>query len=336
MTALGLLALGTTITSVQRVLPGRRLLAELERTGVDPTRGGGGTVAKEQGGPRGFHMDEDGGDEALPEMSFAASCSRSRPGPWCTWARRPRARRRRPEPNLPLARQTIDILELLERKTRGNLDPTRAAARQRAPRAAHEVRRAHAGLSRLLAAGPGQAQPGSARARAPRRRLPRDRDRLPAAAALRSARRSSAAARAAGVVLSVAGAELPTDARQPGRARGAEAACAALGVAGGSAHRGSRSTIPVAAGLGGGSSDAALTLLGRRGAVRAQPRAPHASAWRARLGADVPFFLDPRPAIGRGIGDAARAARGSSRDVLGAGGVPVRIVDAVGVPRGLA
>jgi hypothetical protein len=28
-----------------------------------------------------------------------------------------------PEPNLPLARQTIDILELLERKTRGNLEP---------------------------------------------------------------------------------------------------------------------------------------------------------------------------------------------------------------------
>jgi hypothetical protein len=26
------------------------------------------------------------------------------------------------EPNLPLARQTIEILELLERKTRGNLD----------------------------------------------------------------------------------------------------------------------------------------------------------------------------------------------------------------------
>ena len=27
-----------------------------------------------------------------------------------------------PEPNLPLARQTIDILEMLEKKTRGNLD----------------------------------------------------------------------------------------------------------------------------------------------------------------------------------------------------------------------
>jgi hypothetical protein len=27
-----------------------------------------------------------------------------------------------PEPNLPLARQTIDILEILQEKTRGNLD----------------------------------------------------------------------------------------------------------------------------------------------------------------------------------------------------------------------
>ncbi len=38
MTAVVLIALGATITSVQRVLAGRRLLDELDATGVDPTR----------------------------------------------------------------------------------------------------------------------------------------------------------------------------------------------------------------------------------------------------------------------------------------------------------
>ena len=38
MTAVVLIAAGATITAVQRVLAGRRLLGELEATGVDPTR----------------------------------------------------------------------------------------------------------------------------------------------------------------------------------------------------------------------------------------------------------------------------------------------------------
>ena len=38
MTAVVLIAIGATITSVQRVLAGRRLLNELDETGVDPTR----------------------------------------------------------------------------------------------------------------------------------------------------------------------------------------------------------------------------------------------------------------------------------------------------------
>lgn len=38
MTAVVLIAIGATITSVQRVLAGRRLLRELEETGVDSTR----------------------------------------------------------------------------------------------------------------------------------------------------------------------------------------------------------------------------------------------------------------------------------------------------------
>lgn len=38
MTAVVLIAIGATVTSVQRVLAGRRLLRELDATGVDPTR----------------------------------------------------------------------------------------------------------------------------------------------------------------------------------------------------------------------------------------------------------------------------------------------------------
>jgi 4-diphosphocytidyl-2-C-methyl-D-erythritol kinase len=60
--------------------------------------------------------------------------------------------------------------------------------------------------------------------------------------------------------------------------------------------------IPVAAGLGGGSADAAATLRlleAHYGALGATKLA----AFAAELGADVPFFLDPRPAVGRGVGD---------------------------------
>jgi 4-diphosphocytidyl-2-C-methyl-D-erythritol kinase len=65
--------------------------------------------------------------------------------------------------------------------------------------------------------------------------------------------------------------------------------------------------IPLAAGMGGGSTDAATALLvGTQLLAEAGGPAPGADELRrlARgLGADVPFFLDPRPAMGRGIGD---------------------------------
>lgn len=63
--------------------------------------------------------------------------------------------------------------------------------------------------------------------------------------------------------------------------------------------------IPVAAGLGGGSSDAAgaLLLLNKRyGCFSAEELA----ALAVKLGADVPFFLDPRPAWASGIGEKFR------------------------------
>ena len=60
--------------------------------------------------------------------------------------------------------------------------------------------------------------------------------------------------------------------------------------------------IPVAAGLGGGSSDAAGTLLALN-ELAGKPLPPgdlHRLA--SRLGADVPFFLAREPAVGRGTG----------------------------------
>ena len=75
--------------------------------------------------------------------------------------------------------------------------------------------------------------------------------------------------------------------------------------------------LPAAAGLGGGSSDAAaaLRLLARMNDLALDDARLHAAA-RA-TGADVPVCLDPRPRIMRGIGDdavgAARAAAAACR-----------------------
>jgi 4-diphosphocytidyl-2-C-methyl-D-erythritol kinase len=61
--------------------------------------------------------------------------------------------------------------------------------------------------------------------------------------------------------------------------------------------------LPVAAGLGGGSSDAAagLRLLARANELSADDPRLYAAA--AATGADVPVCLDPRPRIMRGIGE---------------------------------
>jgi 4-diphosphocytidyl-2-C-methyl-D-erythritol kinase len=63
--------------------------------------------------------------------------------------------------------------------------------------------------------------------------------------------------------------------------------------------------IPVAAGLGGGSSDAAATLRGLNRLWRLRLTEADLMVYAERLGADVPFFLLPdRAALGRGRGDA--------------------------------
>jgi 4-diphosphocytidyl-2-C-methyl-D-erythritol kinase len=66
--------------------------------------------------------------------------------------------------------------------------------------------------------------------------------------------------------------------------------------------------IPVAAGLGGGSSDAAAALLGLNTLWGLQLTPAELALYAARLGADVPFFLLPdTAALGEGRGDALTA-----------------------------
>ena len=60
--------------------------------------------------------------------------------------------------------------------------------------------------------------------------------------------------------------------------------------------------VPVAAGLGGGSADAAGALLLLERHFR-KLGDEHLRKLALKLGADVPFFLDPAPALARGVGE---------------------------------
>jgi len=65
-----------------------------------------------------------------------------------------------------------------------------------------------------------------------------------------------------------------------------------------------KKNIPVTSGMGGGSSDAASTLIGINKLFRAGLSAKELMGMGKTLGADVPFFLLNKPfAVGRGIGD---------------------------------
>ncbi len=104
-----------------------------------------------------------------------------------------------------------------------------------------------------------------------------------------------------GIRAHIEGAELPGD-RSNLAVRAAELACEATGLPLRLELR-LEKRIPVAAGLGGGSSDAAAAILGVEAlAGRALP-GPRRRELALALGADVPFFLDPRPAAGTGIGE---------------------------------
>jgi 4-diphosphocytidyl-2-C-methyl-D-erythritol kinase len=64
-----------------------------------------------------------------------------------------------------------------------------------------------------------------------------------------------------------------------------------------------RKRIPVAAGLGGGSSDAAATLAATNRLWKLGLSLPDLSRLGARIGSDVPFFFHAPAAIGRGRGE---------------------------------
>jgi 4-diphosphocytidyl-2-C-methyl-D-erythritol kinase len=64
-----------------------------------------------------------------------------------------------------------------------------------------------------------------------------------------------------------------------------------------------RKNIPVGAGLGGGSSDAAAVLSGLNFLFKLGKTADELRGLGAKLGADVPFFLGKSPAWVEGIGD---------------------------------
>ncbi|MEE9279168.1 MAG: 4-(cytidine 5'-diphospho)-2-C-methyl-D-erythritol kinase [Myxococcota bacterium] len=108
-----------------------------------------------------------------------------------------------------------------------------------------------------------------------------------------------------GIRLEVRGAELPDDEGNLA-VRAARLACEETGLEP-DLRLSLDKRIPVAAGLGGGSSDAAAAILGVEhlsgGTLCATTRASLALS----LGADVPFFLRPAPSVGRGVGERLEA-----------------------------
>ena len=113
-----------------------------------------------------------------------------------------------------------------------------------------------------------------------------------------------ATARRGPFALDVRGAGVPAD-RTNLVWRAAEAVWRALGRSGD--PRDVRLTlekqVPVGAGLGGGSADAAATLVGLNRIWNARRTLPDLARLAAELGADVPFFLHGGTAIGLGRGD---------------------------------
>jgi 4-diphosphocytidyl-2-C-methyl-D-erythritol kinase len=68
--------------------------------------------------------------------------------------------------------------------------------------------------------------------------------------------------------------------------------------------------IPAAAGLGGGSSDAAAALAAANLGWKLGLSRPELASWAAELGSDVPFFLNRGAAICRGRGEQIEPIRG--------------------------
>jgi 4-diphosphocytidyl-2-C-methyl-D-erythritol kinase len=74
-----------------------------------------------------------------------------------------------------------------------------------------------------------------------------------------------------------------------------------------------RKRIPVGAGLGGGSTDAAATLIGLNRLLNLRLSAAKLEKIALSVGADVPFFIRARPARARGIGERLQPIRKLTR-----------------------
>lgn len=94
--------------------------------------------------------------------------------------------------------------------------------------------------------------------------------------------------------------------------RAARALQAATGCSAG-AHIGVEKSIPAQAGMGGGSSDAASTLLALNRLWKLHLPRPALEAIGLQLGADVPFFLRGRNAWVQGIGDIITPLEGAQQ-----------------------
>jgi 4-diphosphocytidyl-2-C-methyl-D-erythritol kinase len=70
-----------------------------------------------------------------------------------------------------------------------------------------------------------------------------------------------------------------------------------------------RKRIPIAAGLGGGSSDAATTLKGLDRLFELKVPPGELTRLAAKLGSDVPFFLGPSQALAKGRGEILKPVR---------------------------
>lgn len=84
-------------------------------------------------------------------------------------------------------------------------------------------------------------------------------------------------------------------------------------------------TIPIAAGLGGGSSDGAAVLRLLNRFYDYPLTKAELGETALELGADVPFFLDPKPAIARGIGEKVQPIEVNTR-------IPLLLMNPGGFP----
>lgn len=97
--------------------------------------------------------------------------------------------------------------------------------------------------------------------------------------------------------------------------RGAELFRQRFGITRG-VHLELRKRIPMQAGMGGGSSDAAAALVGVAALFERSVDREEMLALAAQLGSDVPFFVDCVPAIARGRGERLEAVDSDERHML--------------------